>query len=366
MLETPPFYQRLERLRERLDQLEVSALLINHIINVRYLTGFTGSAAYGLITSQQAVFITDGRYDQQAHQEVAPPWQVVIQGQVKWSQFIVEQMRGLNAKRWGVESDHLTVTQLGLLREAAGEELEFVAQKELVEPLRVCKDQTEIERMGQAGLITAQVFTEFVALLRSGTSERAAARLLRMMLWEAGALDEAFPSIVLFGPRTALPHGRPGDTTLKQGDLVLVDCGALWQGYCADMTRTAVFGQAPDREQSERHAAVLVAQRAAVAAARSGMTGKELDAVARTALKEAGCEAAFSHGAGHGLGLEIHEAPRVSPLSETVLPEGATITIEPGIYFPGWGGIRIEDSVILSPEGCEELTPASHDLLIAG
>ena len=230
-----------------------------------------------------------------------------------------------------------------------------------MEDLRIEKDETEVEALRRSSRVVDRVFEALLPGLIEGVTEREILRRMMNLLWEHGARGPSFDPIVLFGARSSLPHGQPGETPLRDGDWALLDFGAVVEGYCSDCTRTFVFGQA-DELQKERHRLVADAHAAGIEAAQPGTPCKEVDQAARNVLKNAGLEESFIHGLGHGVGLEIHEAPKLSATSEETLAEGMVVTIEPGIYLPGWGGIRIEDAVVVRSDGAEKLTACDRSI----
>lgn len=351
---------RVNALRAALDRFSVDALLVTSLVNVRYLTGFTGSNGIMLLSRDEAHFYSDGRYKEQAAAEVsACEIHIVTQGRMLDT--ICEDINRRALSRLGVEADALTYTQYARLGEALT--AERVPTTHAVEALRQVKDEDEIALLQQAAQLNDRVFAVACEALCPGVSEARITRIIRDAIEALGGDGVAFPTIVLFGERTSLPHGVPGDRQLNYGDLVLMDFGAEVQGYHGDMTRTVAFGEAP-AQFAERYEAVLAAQQAVTARARPGMTGRELDAVARDSLNKAGYGEAFLHGTGHGVGLEIHEGPRVSATAEDPLPAGSVFTNEPGVYLPGWGGIRIEDMLVLRDDGAHRLTRAPLQLQV--
>lgn len=351
---------RLARLRARLRELELPGLLVSGAANVRYLSGFAGEG-FLVVSGEGAWLVTDGRYEEEAAAGAGDGWTVVSyrrEGELK------ERLQALAAgagwRRLGFEAAHTTVARRRWLEEALpGVELD--PREGLVEELRRVKDPDELARIGRALALAEEAFRELLAGVRPGRTERDLALELEFTLRRRGA-EVSFPPIVASGPRTSLPHARPGERRLEAGDLLLVDFGARWEGYCSDTTRMVTVGPA-DPRQREVHAAVVAAHAAARAAIRPGVTGGEVDAAARAVLREAGLEERFLHGTGHGVGLEIHEAPRLSPDREDRLEEGMVVTVEPGVYLPGWGGVRVEDLVLVTAEGGRSLNTLPQELL---
>ena len=341
---------RIERVRAALHDTEADALLVTDATNVRYLSGFT-SPEDGriLITQQGALLVTDARYATQAPDESS------IEVQITRDAFALVAER-VGAGALAFEAEHLTVARLGELREKLGSEP--IATRGIVEGLRRVKSAVEVELVRKAARITDEALAEVLPRVRAGVRESEIALELERAFRERGA-SAAFPTIVASGVRGALPHGEASDKTIEQGDLVTIDLGARYRGYCADMTRTIAVGE-PSERMREVYAAVLEAQEAALDAVRPGVSGKELDAVARKVLETRGLAVAFVHALGHGVGLNVHEAPSLSPRSDDILEPGMLVTIEPGAYLPGVGGVRIEDLVLVTDEGCEALSKSPH------
>lgn len=362
MTTSPPFQARRTKITDRLEAEGLDAFWVSNPVNIRYLTGFTGSYAQLVLTPEGACFFTDGRYREQVEQEVSGCMIRVFVG-TTWLEVLTEEVLDRGWRRIGFEHAHLTVSlhdQVRKVRTREGE-TEWVPTSGWVEEARTIKDDWEKEALRRSSRIVDRVFPELVRELRVGITERDLLRRMLNLLWEAGASGPSFDPIVLFGARSSLPHGKPGNARLKESDWVLLDFGAVLDGYCSDCTRTFVFGE-PDPLQRERHALVHAAQKAGLAAVRAGQSGKEADAAARSVLEEAGLGEAFMHGLGHGVGLEIHEAPRLAASSRDTLPASAAVTVEPGIYIPGWGGIRIEDAVLVGEDGSEPLTFCDHSI----
>jgi len=352
---------RIARLRAALAERGLDGLVVVKPENRAYLSGFTGSAGVLLITPERAVLITDFRYTEQAAAQ-APAFQV-MKPESTDEALIARLVDEFGLKRIGYEGDHLTVDQFQTYRQAVSG-CEWVSVTGLVETLRMVKDQTEIARMRRAAEIADEAFAQILPLVKPGAVERDLAAELEYRMKKLGAEGVAFETIVVSGVRSSLPHGRPSDKAIAAGDLVTFDFGALYEGYCSDMTRTVVVGEPTDK-QREIYSIVLEAQKRGVAACRPGITGKELDDVCRSYIKERGYGEYFGHGTGHGVGRFIHEGPRVSQRGgDVVLQPGMVVTIEPGIYLPGWGGVRIEDMLLVTESGAEVLTRTPKELLI--
>ena len=346
---------------DALDRAHLDAILVTSLPNVRYLTGFSGSSALLVVSRSEVLFISDFRYLTQAAAEVGEIARVSIQETSLWAGLwqLLPQLSGLEAI--GFESGALLHRDFQRLLES-GTRWQWRPTTELVEALRERKDAGEVAAIRAAGAIATAALARTLEQLRPGMSELAVAGVLEKALREAGSEGFPFPCIVASGERSALPHARSSTRTLAVGDLLLLDFGAESGGYCADVTRTVTVGPATDR-QREIHAVVQGAQAEALAGIRAGMTGRDADALSRGYIERAGHGAQFGHGLGHGLGLEVHEAPRLSRVADAALPTDAVVTIEPGIYLPGWGGVRIEDDVHLAAEGPQLLTHFTRDLL---
>ncbi len=348
--------ERLEKLREK--ALEgVDGFLVYDIKNVRYLTGFTGSWGFVLLLPERAYFITDGRYDIQARKEVSQDlYEIVItkEGLAK------ELAKLFPGRRLGFEPEALTYANYQALKEKLG--VELVPVKGAVYELRRRKGPEEVELIKKAQEITDWLFRWVLENLRPGSmTERDLALEMEYQMRKRGADGPAFGTIVAFGPNSALPHYRPGDAVIDKG-VLLLDFGAQFKGYASDMTRTIFLGQPPS-DFRELYEAVLEAQKRGIEAAKPGVPCKEVDEAARGLLREKGLDKLFVHGLGHGVGLDVHELPRVSYLSEDTLEGGEVITVEPGVYLEGRFGIRIEDMVWVQEEP-QVLTKSLKELIV--
>jgi Xaa-Pro dipeptidase len=354
---------RRARLAERLGELELEALIVTRLPNVRYLTGFTGSNAQLVIASDgSAVFLTDGRYGAQSSHEVPDLPRTVYRQD--YPQPLVEACRTLGATRVGFERHAITYEGWEQLTDRA-EGLELTPVGPEVEGLRRVKDAEEIATIDRAQGFADRAFETVVlgGSLREGVTERAFAQVLERGMIEAGAEDRAFDSIVAFGDHAAEPHHHLTDRELARGDLVKLDFGALADGYHSDITRTVAFGE-PDPRLREIRDLVAAAQRAGIGAVRAGVSTTEVDAAARSVIVDAGHGDGFPHGLGHGVGLEIHEAPSLRWDGGEELVEGMVVTIEPGVYIPGLGGVRIEDMVEVTADGRREIPRATKELIV--
>lgn len=354
---------RRSRLAERLGELELDALVVTRLPNVRYLTGFTGSNGQVVVAADGgATFLTDGRYGERSGREVPDLDRTVYtEG---YPRPLVGAWRSLGADRVGFEARGLTYEQWQRLVEVADGAGPVPVGPE-VEELRRAKDAEEVVRIA-AAQEAADVAFERVILgggLRVGRTEREVARDLEAAMVDAGAHERGFETILAFGPSAAEPHHDPSNRPLAPGDIVKVDFGALVDGYHSDMTRTVALG-APDARLREVHEVVAAAQRAGIDAVRAGASTERVDAAARDVIRGAGYGEAFPHGLGHGVGLEIHESPFMRWDGEDRLVEGAVVTIEPGVYIPGLGGVRIEDMVEVTDDGCRQIPRSTKELVV--
>lgn len=354
-------HARTDSVRAALVERNLEALLVNKPENVAYLSGFTGSAGWLLITGSRAILITDFRYVEQATAQ-APHFEV-LKPATTVPALLAQLCEELQVQRLGIEGDHVTVDAHRSYEQALGGS-ELVPATGLVEAIRMVKDEGELAVMRRAAAIADEAFTYILGRILPGVAEREIALELEFKMKRLGADDLAFDIIVASGVRSSLPHGRASEKLIEAGDLVTMDFGAVYQGYCSDMTRTVMVGE-PSDKQREIYEIVLEAQKRGVAACRAGMTAKELDEVCRGYIREKGYAEQFGHGTGHGVGRYIHEGPSVSVRGEKdMLQPGMIVTIEPGIYLPGWGGVRIEDMVLVTEQGCESFSHSPKELLI--
>ncbi len=352
--------ERQAALRQAIGGEGLDALLVTHLPNIRYLTGFSGSAAVLLVREDTTVLITDFRYAEQAPAEVGAAATVEIDQRSVWER-LGRVLAARPTGRIGIESHSLTVRDAerlsGLTRTAVA------PTTDLVERLRAMKSPEEVAAIRSAAGVAQDALAEVLPGIRVGQTEVEIGALLEGALRRRGSEWHPFPTIVASGARSALPHARTSQKAVAAGDLLLLDFGAQVDGYCADLTRTVVVGARADDRQRTVHELVQTAQRRAIEHLRPGMPAREADALARDVITSRGFGDAFGHSLGHGLGLEVHEAPRLAPTSEAPLPPHAVVTVEPGVYFPGWGGIRLEDDVYLGPAGTERLSDGRTELL---
>jgi Xaa-Pro aminopeptidase len=344
---------------DRFPEHNIDGMLLTYGRSLRHITGYSGSNGCALVAPDALVFVTDFRYKTQAEEEV-PDFERRMAKEELFKELVA--LPWLTQKRHlGFESTHLTVEQLSQLQELLPQ-AELIPVKELPETIGVIKDAGEIDKIRQAVAISDAVYEEVLPLIKPGLREVELAAEIEYRMRLQGSERLAFDAIVVSGERSALPHGQPGDKKIQAGDLVTMDYGARVGGYCSDFTRTVVVGT-PTDQQRHIHQITLRAQQAAEEAAAAGKTGQEVDAVARDIIAQAGYGEYFGHGLGHGLGLEVHEAPKLSPKSQVTLQTGMVTTVEPGIYIPGMGGVRIEDVAVITEKGCQILTQARKDLI---
>ena len=355
--------RRLERqaaLRTTLEAEGLDGLLVTHLPNIRYLTGFSGSAALLLVRRNATVLITDFRYASQAPVEVGAAATVEIDQRSVWER-LGRVLGATRADNLGVESQSMSIRDAE--RVSGLTQSRIVPTTDLVERQRAAKSPEEVAAIRAAAELAQEALAEVLPGVRPGQSELEVGSALEAALRRRGSEWHPFPTIVASGARSALPHARSSRKTLGAGELLLVDFGAQVDGYCADLTRTMVVGARADERQRTVHDLVQTAQRRAIQHLRAGMPAREGDALAREVIVTRGFGEAFGHSLGHGLGLEVHEAPRLAPNSDTPLPAHAVVTVEPGIYFSGWGGVRLEDDVYLGLDGAERLSDGRTELL---
>jgi len=353
-------HDRLVKLRNILADAAVDAVIVTKNENRRYLSGFSGSAGLLAIGAEKGQYlITDSRYVTQAEEE-ASGYKII---QISREPYEVLQ-RLTDEERWrriGFESDAVCWDQYEAFRTCLAAAAELVPLK--LDELRLIKSEAEVAAITRAAAIAAEAFTQIMPYLRPWTSERDIAAELDYRLRRLGSEGNGFETIVASGPRAALPHARPSERRISRGDFVILDFGATYAGYNSDMTRTVIIGRA-DARQRKVYAAVLAAQEKGLAAVKPGAACRNVDQAARAVIDAAGYGAFFGHGLGHGVGLNVHEAPRLSPYSgEVRLEENMVVTVEPGIYIPGFGGVRIEDLVVVKPGAAQNLTPSPKHLI---
>jgi Xaa-Pro aminopeptidase len=360
------FLARQKTLREQLASSGLDALLVSHLPNIRYLCGFTGSAGLLLVEEAGSAFFTDVRYDRQGHEEVKGAKVVVARKALlnALGERVGARRKKSRSKGWtiGIEAEHFTVAERKRLVDLLPSSVRLRNAPALVERARMVKDEEELGLIRAAVRLGATLFDRALEVLRPVIKECELAAEMEYAARRAGATEMSFPTIIASGARSALPHGRATQQVIAPGGFVVCDFGVILAGYCSDQTRTVWVGAAPG-EARNAYDSVREAQEAAIEAVRPGISVGEVDAAARKVLRKAGLGRYFTHSTGHGVGLEIHEAPRVAAGQKEVLKPGMVITIEPGVYFPGKWGVRIEDMVAVSEDGCEVLTPTSKDFL---
>ena len=350
---------RIFAARDYLTKLGMEAVIFFGLANIRYLTGFSGSDGVAVVTDSGAWFLTDSRYTVQASLEVSGFEVREYRGKVEGLASLVKETGVVRA---GFDADETTVGFFKKIENALPE-VALVPLSAELDAFRSIKDTEEVELLEQVAAIASTALLETLAAVRPGAVERDIALALEFSMKKAGADDKSFDFIVASGPRGALPHGRAGDRVIGRGELVTIDFGAVYHGYNSDETVTLAIGE-PDPRQREIYSIVKEAHDLAVAAVRPGMPLKELDATARDFIEMKGYGRYFGHGLGHGVGLEVHEKPVVSSRGEGVVEEGMVFTIEPGIYIPEWGGVRIEDTVLVESNGCRVLTKVPKELMV--
>jgi len=348
---------RLKRLEIMLEQHQLSAMLVTKPENRLYLSGFTGSAGVLIISQGQLVLFTDSRYIEQATQQ-ASDFKVINHGPNLWKA-VAGWLKGQRIERLGFENDFFTVELYDKLQQSV-ENVTLCPVK--LDTLRVIKDTAELVLLEKAAQIADQAFQQIIPIIKPGVTEREIAVQLEYRMRQLGSIKPAFDTILASGPRGSLPHGLASERKIAFGDFVTLDFGAVYEGYHSDMTRTICVGKASDK-QKEIYRIVLAAQLAGIDAVKSGQACDKIDAAARQIITDAGYGAYFGHGLGHSVGLAIHEEPRFSPNCLATLAENMVISVEPGIYLPGFGGVRIEDVVVVTGSGCRVLTTSSKELI---
>jgi Xaa-Pro aminopeptidase len=351
---------RIARLQQQLSDLDIGAFLVTDATNVRYLTGFSGSNGQVLVTPEDVTFYSDGRYRARAATLVQAADIGIYENRL--TELLEPRLSRSKIDRMGFESGSMTVAERDDLKERLPG-IELVPMSKAVEDMRRVKDTDELDRIREAVKVADEGFDWLLGRLEPGLSERRVALDLEVHLRTSGADEISFDPIVGSGPLSAHIHHTPSDRIFEKGDLVLLDFGARVEGYCSDLTRTVALGPATD-EQQLIYALVLEAQAAGIAAIRSGVDCKEADRAARSVIDDAGRASEFGHGLGHGVGLDIHEDPRMNKIAEETLGAGEVVTVEPGVYVPERGGIRIEDCILVGEQEAEVLSSAPRNELI--
>jgi Xaa-Pro aminopeptidase len=351
--------EKLEKLRSHFAELGIDGMLITNSYNRRYMTGFTGTAGVALIGETKAVFITDFRYVEQAAKQVQG--YEIVQHTGLIVDEVAKQAAALGIKKLGFEQDNLSYATYKAYEKAVDAKL--VPVSGVVEKLRLIKSDSEIKILKEAAEIADAAFKHILDFIRPGIKEIDVANELEFFMRKNGAASSSFDIIVASGYRSALPHGVATDKVIEKGEFVTLDFGAYYKGYCSDITRTVAVGEVSD-ELKKIYQIVLEAQLRGMAGIKPGMTGREADALTRDYITEQGYGEYFGHSTGHGLGMEVHEGPALSVRSDTVLEPGMVVTVEPGIYIAGLGGVRIEDDTVVTKDGNQSLTHSPKDLII--
>lgn len=349
--------KRLNNLREKFSSLNIDALLITKAENIRYISGFTGGSDAKLLVSERDNYIiTDSRYTEQVSLE-CPEWQLIEQKPkqgIEWDKLLPKY------NKIGFENS-ISYKDYAAFREIVGERL--VSTENVIEKLRMIKDEEELNLLRKSAQIGTEVFQEIRNYIKVGITEKNVANQIEFLLKSKGCSKPAFDTIAVAGENAALPHGQPTNRVLQKGDMLTLDYGGFYEGYAGDMTRTVAIAHA-DSKLKDYYNKVLEAQKLGVSLVKAGAAAKDIDLAVRNKLESFGLGEYFAHGTGHGIGLEIHEIPSISLRSDIILQENMVVTIEPGIYIRGWGGIRIEDTVIVKANSCEVITHADKDLII--
>ena len=352
---------RFEQVAAKLEAQGLDAMLVLSAPNRLYVTGFQASDGAALVTRQGSWFFTDSRYIEAAQRSVDDAQVEENTAQHPVSSLVNRALEATGAKRIGYEDGYVTVAEFNSLSQQLHGEL--VPATQLLTELRMVKDQKEIETLIAAQRIAEAALQEVLDFIRPGRTEQEIAAYLQYQMLLRGAERMSFDPIVVSGPNSSMPHGVPTDKAVQSGEFITMDFGCVYQGYCSDMTRTVALGHVTEEMESV-YRTVLAAQLAGIAAAHGGATGREVDGAGRQVISEAGYGACFGHGFGHGVGVEVHESPSASPRGTQPMPAGAVISAEPGIYLPGKFGVRIEDVIVLTEGGCQNITLAQKELLL--
>ncbi|RBW70598.1 M24 family metallopeptidase [Bacillus taeanensis] len=350
---------RIERLREQFSSYEIDGMLITSKSNRRYMTNFTGTAGVVLISSKEAKLITDFRYVDQANEQ-AEGYEIV-QHKGAIIDEVAKQAEKMNIKKLGFEQDYLTYSVFHGYQQKVTSH--FVPVTGLIEKLRLIKDESEIKILKEAANIADAAFKHILTYIRPGLTELEVSNELEFFMRKNGAVSSSFDIIVASGLRSALPHGVATEKVIEKGEFITLDFGAYYKGYCSDITRTISIGEPPEKLK-EIYEIVLEAQLRGMSQIKKGISGREADAITRDYISEKGYGEYFGHSTGHGIGLEVHEGPGLSAKSDTILKPGMVVTVEPGIYISGLGGVRIEDDLLITDSGNESFTHSTKDLIL--
>ncbi len=354
------FQSRVENVKAQLSEDGLDGIYVTNLTNVRYLTGFTGSAGSLLILENEQYFFSDGRYKEQSKEQIKNcKIQIVGSSHVMGIEKLGVLKSDINI---GFESDHVSVTMFNNFKKLLSQ-VNWHATSGIIEKIAAVKDMHEIESLKTAIEITDTVFKKIIPELKVGAIEKDISAKISYLFKTNGAEGDSYESIIGSGFLGALPHARPTDKAFEKGDFVVMDFGALYNGYHADMTRTVVIGEATDRHK-EIYDIVLESQLAGINVAKAGITGEELDSACRNVIEKSGYGDKFIHSTGHGIGLEVHTHPRISQFNKKPLLENYVVTIEPGIYIEGWGGVRIEDDCWIQQNGCVPLNSSTKEMLV--
>jgi len=360
---------RHARLRQAVVAAELGGLIVTHLPNIFYLTNFLGTAGIAVAMRDRLYLILDFRYSSAAKEVWDTPYGCpdaeIITVDRTYDETLVALIKRLQPKRLGIEGNNVSINRANQLTRSLDSASELIPTDAVVEQLRIIKDAHEIDMLRRGARLLSPVAVDIISDVKPGMKEQELAAKIDWRIKSAGFERCSFETIVASGPNSALPHAHPGERVLREGDLVVLDFGGVYGGYCVDLTRTVALGE-PDPEMARVYKAVLEAQRAAIEAVKPGVHAGDIDAAARVTLARHGLAEAFGHSTGHGLGVEIHETPRIGPRREAVggtpalrdeaIEPGMVFTIEPGAYLPGWGGVRIEDDVLVTSDGVEVLT----------
>ena len=355
------YEKRISKVREAMSKLPVDAIFVTNLMNVRYLCGFTGSNGMLLVTEKGSRFFTDGRYRTQSADQVEGADVVIYQDPPELGSHLKTAASEMRATQVGFEATNVTFARADELR-GFFEGAVLHATNGVVEELRAVKEPEELDLMRTAAHMADDGFSHILDFVRTGMTEQEVALELEFYLRKNGAEDVSFSPIVAAAERSALPHAHPTDRLVEEGRFLLFDLGCKYKGYCSDLTRTVVIGE-PDSRHSSVYEVILAANEAGLRAAGPDKPARDVDRAARDVVEAAGYPEAFSHGLGHGVGLEVHEGPTVRSTSDDVLKPGNVITIEPGAYFPDWGGVRVEDLCVITESGIEVLSKSPKELI---
>ncbi|MCF6137864.1 M24 family metallopeptidase [Pseudalkalibacillus berkeleyi] len=352
---------RIERLRSLFSENGIDGMLITSASNRRYMSTFTGSSGVVLISSKEAKLITDFRYIDQANEQATGYEIVKHTGLI--SEEVAKQTKEMGIQKLGFEQDYMTYAGHQSYQNKV--DVELVPISGVIEKLRLVKDKDELKVLKEAAELADKTFEHILTFIQPGMREIDVSNELEFFMRKNGATSSSFDIIVASGIRSSLPHGVASEKVIEKGDMITLDFGALYKGYCSDITRTIAVGE-PSDKMKEIHQIVLDAQLKGLEGLKPGLTGKEADALTRDYIKEHGYGENFGHSTGHGIGLDVHEGPGLSFKVDTVLEPGMVVTVEPGIYVSGLGGVRIEDDVVITETGCEKLSTSSKELFIIG